>query len=155
MTRRPLKPAGGIAGDSSGLTVRRNASAAVRDIEDGLVRAVARLGAAAGRMPIPDYACRRFQRAVVDAGSIPAASIPLFKPNPVCAECHAARGIESGSMLLRGVPRFGSSTIALAVADVRPCVPAVTAAGAKARRCGFSVAEFGSAADFHRPVSGG
>ena len=40
MTRRPLKPAGGIAGDSSGLTVRRNASAAVRDIEDGLVRAV-------------------------------------------------------------------------------------------------------------------
>ena len=74
MTRRPLKPAGGIAGDSSGLTVRRNASAAVRDIEDGLVRAVARLGAAAGRIPIPDYACRRFQRAVVDAGSIPAAS---------------------------------------------------------------------------------
>jgi hypothetical protein len=34
-----------------------------------------------------------------NAGSIPAASIPLFKPNPVCAECHAARGIESGSML--------------------------------------------------------
>jgi hypothetical protein len=22
----------------------------------------------------------------------------LFKPNPVCVECHAARGIESGSM---------------------------------------------------------
>ena len=33
---------------------------------------------------------------IVNAGSIPAASIPLFKPNPVCAECHAARGIESG-----------------------------------------------------------
>ena len=35
---------------------------------------MARLGAAAGRMPNPDYACRRFRRAVVDAGSIPAAS---------------------------------------------------------------------------------
>ena len=84
---------------ASGLAVRGSAYAADRDFKEGLVRAVARPGAAAGRNSIPDYACRRSLRAVVDAGSIPAASIPLSKPNPVCAECRAARGIESGSML--------------------------------------------------------
>ena len=36
-------------------------------------------------------------RGIENAGSIPAASIILSKPNPVCAECHAARGIESGA----------------------------------------------------------
>ena len=60
---------------SSGLAGRGNASAADRDTKEGLVHAVARPGAAAGRMPNPDYACRRSSRAVVDAGSIPAASI--------------------------------------------------------------------------------
>ena len=83
----------------SGLAVRGNASAVDRDFKEGLARTVARPGAATGRNSIPDYACRRSLRAVVDAGSIPAASIPLSKPNPVCAECHAARGIESGAML--------------------------------------------------------
>ena len=82
---------------ASGLAVRGSAYAADRDFKEGLVRVVARPGAATGRNSIPDYACRRSLRAVVDAGSIPAASIPLFKPNPVCVECHAARGIGSGS----------------------------------------------------------
>ena len=60
---------------ASGLAVRGSAYAADRDFKEGLVRAVARPGAAAGRNSIPDYACRRSLRAVVDAGSIPAASI--------------------------------------------------------------------------------
>jgi hypothetical protein len=60
---------------SSGLAVRGNASAADRDFKEGLARTVARPGAAAGRISIPDYACRRSHRTAVDAGSIPAASI--------------------------------------------------------------------------------
>ena len=60
---------------ASGLAVRGNAYAADRDFKEGLVRVVARPGAATGRNPIPEYACRRSLRAVVDAGSIPAASI--------------------------------------------------------------------------------
>jgi hypothetical protein len=63
---------------ASGLAVRGSAYAADRDFKEGLVRAVARPGAAAGRNSIPDYACRRSLRAVVDAGSIPAASIILL-----------------------------------------------------------------------------
>ena len=60
---------------ASGLAVRGSAYAADRDFKEGLVRVVARPGAATGRNSIPDYACRRSLRAVVDAGSIPAASI--------------------------------------------------------------------------------
>jgi hypothetical protein len=60
---------------SSGLAVRGNASAADRDFKEGLARTVARPGAAAGRISIPDYACRRSHRTAVDAGSLPAASI--------------------------------------------------------------------------------
>jgi hypothetical protein len=59
----------------SGLAVRGNASAADRDFKEGLARTVARPGAAAERISIPDYACRRSHRTAVDAGSIPAASI--------------------------------------------------------------------------------
>ena len=83
----------------SGLAVRGNASAADRDFKEGLARTVARPGAAAERISISDYACRRSHRTAVDAGSIPAASITVFKPDPARAECHAARGSESGSML--------------------------------------------------------
>ena len=70
---------------SSGLAARGNASAAERDIKEGLARPVARPGAAAERSPNPEYACRRSLRAVVDAGSIPAASIGLVEPNLACA----------------------------------------------------------------------
>jgi hypothetical protein len=78
---------------ASGLAVRGSAYAADRDFKEGLVRAVARPGAAAGRNSIPDYACRRSLRAVVDAGSIPAASIGLVKPKTVCVVGHATPGI--------------------------------------------------------------
>ena len=73
---------------SSGLAGRGSASAADRDFKEGLVRAVARPGAAAGRISNPDYACRRSSRAVVDVGSIPTAST-----SPEGARTSLSRGI--------------------------------------------------------------
>ena len=43
---------------------------------------MARPGAVTGRNPNPDYACRRSLRTIVDAGSIPAASI-ISLNNPI------------------------------------------------------------------------